>query len=258
MYKHLSREERYQIYSLVKSQHTLTEIARLKGRNRSTISRELDRGRPGYSAEQACRKSAERAQHSRNAHHFVHLDAAGFAEGSKVLQAAAVDDRLGVQVGLGPQFNRIRREAADDVELDVVSGGWLASGFYRDGWDEGNPVYWASTDLASSALATQVSVFQLHVATKRSSGLMPGHSIVDLVMLQRGGRLAYAQVALECQDRDAGQGLADEIDSLNPDRQGQLGAFHQGTGGHQRSLVAGHQDSRPSAYLRLRAQWLIR
>lgn len=69
MYKHLSREERYQIHSLLKANHTTSEIARLPGRHRSTISRELSRGRGqrGYCAEQACRKAAERAQHSRNA-----------------------------------------------------------------------------------------------------------------------------------------------------------------------------------------------
>ena len=69
MYKHLSREERYQIHSLLKANQTISEIARLLGRHRSTISRELSRGRGqrGYRAEQACRKAAGRAQSSRNA-----------------------------------------------------------------------------------------------------------------------------------------------------------------------------------------------
>lgn len=69
MYKHLSREERYQIHSLLKAKQTISEIARLLGRHRSTISRELSRGRGqrGYRAEQACLKASERAQRSRNA-----------------------------------------------------------------------------------------------------------------------------------------------------------------------------------------------
>ena len=69
MYKHLSREERYQIYSLMKANHTPTQIARLLGRSRSTISRELSRGcgGRGYRAEQACQKAQERSQGSRNA-----------------------------------------------------------------------------------------------------------------------------------------------------------------------------------------------
>jgi IS30 family transposase len=45
MYKHLSREERYQIHSLLKAKQTVSEIARSLGRSRSTISRELSRGR---------------------------------------------------------------------------------------------------------------------------------------------------------------------------------------------------------------------
>ncbi len=53
MYKHLSREERYQIYSLLKAKQTISAIARFLGRSRSTISRELIRGRGhrGYRAE---------------------------------------------------------------------------------------------------------------------------------------------------------------------------------------------------------------
>ena len=46
MYKHLirdlSREERYQIQSLVRAQHTTAEIARLLGRHPSTIGRQIN------------------------------------------------------------------------------------------------------------------------------------------------------------------------------------------------------------------------
>ena len=69
MYKHLSTEERYQIYSLMQAKHSLTEISLLLGRHRSTISREINRGRGqrGYRAEQACHKAQERSLGSRNA-----------------------------------------------------------------------------------------------------------------------------------------------------------------------------------------------
>ena len=55
MYKHLSREERYQIQSLVRAQHTTAEIARLLVQHPSTIGREIkhDRKLKGYRAEKA-------------------------------------------------------------------------------------------------------------------------------------------------------------------------------------------------------------
>ena len=69
IYKHLSREERYQIHSLLKAKQTINVIARSLGRSRSTISRELSRGRSQrvYGAEQACAEAYGRAQRSRNA-----------------------------------------------------------------------------------------------------------------------------------------------------------------------------------------------
>jgi IS30 family transposase len=68
-YKHLSQIERYQIHSLMKSQHNITQIARLLGRDNSTISRELRRnaGCRGYRAKQACELACKRSESSRNA-----------------------------------------------------------------------------------------------------------------------------------------------------------------------------------------------
>jgi IS30 family transposase len=69
-YKHLSQIERYQIASLMKAQHSITQIASLIGRHKSTISRELRRnaGSRGYRPKQACEKAVERSKHSRNAY----------------------------------------------------------------------------------------------------------------------------------------------------------------------------------------------
>lgn len=68
-YKHLSQTERYQIYSLMKARHTITEIAQLLGRNKSTISRELRRnaGDRGYRPTQACEVALKRSESCRNA-----------------------------------------------------------------------------------------------------------------------------------------------------------------------------------------------
>ena len=68
-YKHLSQIERYQIHSLMKAQHNITQIAQLLGRDKSTISRELRRnaGCRGYKAKQACELACKRSESSRNA-----------------------------------------------------------------------------------------------------------------------------------------------------------------------------------------------
>lgn len=66
-YKHLSQIERYQIYSLMKANQTISQIADQLGRHKSTISRELSRneGRRGYRPKQACELALSRAQGSR-------------------------------------------------------------------------------------------------------------------------------------------------------------------------------------------------
>ena len=62
MYTHLTREERYQIYALLKAGHNQVEIAGILNRSGSTISRELARncGRRGYRPKQAHNKAIER------------------------------------------------------------------------------------------------------------------------------------------------------------------------------------------------------
>jgi len=69
-YKHLSQIERYQIASLMKAKHSITQIASLVGRHKSTISRELRRnaGSRGYRPKQASELAIERSEQSRNAY----------------------------------------------------------------------------------------------------------------------------------------------------------------------------------------------
>lgn len=68
-YTHLTQNERYQIYALIKAGHPQSEIAQLLDRHPSTISRELSRnsGLRGYRPKQAQRLSETRSANSRNA-----------------------------------------------------------------------------------------------------------------------------------------------------------------------------------------------
>ena len=71
-YTHLSQTERYQIQALMKAGQTQIDIARILGRHKSTISRELTRGSGsrGYRPRQAQNLSEARSQCSRNAAHI--------------------------------------------------------------------------------------------------------------------------------------------------------------------------------------------
>ena len=66
-YTQLTQEQRYQIHSLLKMEHSQTEIAECLGVHKSTVSRELRRnmGQRGYSPKQAHHKALIRRGHSR-------------------------------------------------------------------------------------------------------------------------------------------------------------------------------------------------
>src|SRR5690625_4460368 len=66
-YTHLTREERYQIWAMLRTEHSVREIACTLDRSPSTISREIRRnsGRRGYRPKQAHDLAAARAHSSR-------------------------------------------------------------------------------------------------------------------------------------------------------------------------------------------------
>ena len=68
-YTHLSQSERYQIYALLKAGLSLSEIATILARHRSTIYREVSRnsGLRGYRPKQAEVLASQRSERCRNA-----------------------------------------------------------------------------------------------------------------------------------------------------------------------------------------------
>ena len=64
IYTQLTSEQRYQIYALLKAEHTLTFIAEIIGKHKSTICREIARnsGGRGYRPIQAQRLCDQRKQ----------------------------------------------------------------------------------------------------------------------------------------------------------------------------------------------------
>src|SRR5688572_3685151 len=65
-YRQLTREQRYQIYALIKGAHNRSQIAVIVGCHKSTISRELRRnhGAHGYYPNQAQQLAGRRQRHS--------------------------------------------------------------------------------------------------------------------------------------------------------------------------------------------------
>jgi IS30 family transposase len=63
-YHQLTQEQRYQIYALKKTRHSLSEIAEVIGVHKSTVSRELNRnrGQRGYRPQQAQNLAVQRRQ----------------------------------------------------------------------------------------------------------------------------------------------------------------------------------------------------
>ncbi len=147
---------------------------------------------------------------------------------SESFPAVTVDDGLGHQAGLDPLGNGVRREAADNVELEPNR---LTGIVHRNRRHEGNFVLRTSPGLAFRALLTEVGVIQLQRTAEQPSGLLPRHGAIDLVVQQPDGRIAHAQISLECHGRDAGFVLTDEVDGQEPGRQRQLEVFHQRAGG---------------------------
>jgi len=64
IYTQLTQEQRYQIYALMKAEHSQAEIAEIVGVHKSTVSREVrpNRGLKGYRPQQAHRLAVQRRQ----------------------------------------------------------------------------------------------------------------------------------------------------------------------------------------------------
>lgn len=82
-YKHLTQNQRYQISSLLKTNTSRSEIARIIGCDKSTISREIKRnkGQRGYRPSQADNKA-----HARKANNSLHVSAFGWSYVAALLE----------------------------------------------------------------------------------------------------------------------------------------------------------------------------
>ena len=71
--EHLTSGQRYEIHALLKARHSQSEIARMLGKDKSVISREIRRngGKRGYSAARAQKMAEERKERYGRARKFT-------------------------------------------------------------------------------------------------------------------------------------------------------------------------------------------
>lgn len=124
-YTQLTREERYQIYSLLKAGHSPCEIARLIHRDKSTVSRELHRncGRRGYRPHQAqCLAAARRRGCAGNARRF---GARHWRLIEQLIQRQWSPEQAAGRLGLLKRFDISPERIYRHVLADKAAGGRL-------------------------------------------------------------------------------------------------------------------------------------
>lgn len=117
-YRHLSQEERYQIYALLKAGRGAAQIAVILGRHKTTIGRELARnsGLRGYRPNQATQLAQARSLRSRNARR---ISAMSWGRVTKQLQQQWSPEQIAPIVGISHET--IYRH----VYADKAAGGEL-------------------------------------------------------------------------------------------------------------------------------------
>lgn len=84
--------------------------------------------------------------------------------------------------------------------------------------------------LAARSFSAEIGVIQLDLSLQ-DVGLLPlSHGPEDLVVQQPGGVVVHPQTAAQLKGRDAGLGLADQVEGQKPLGQRQLGRLHDRAG----------------------------
>ena len=156
------------------------------------------------------------------AHDDGFVRATGPGDGTEAGQSVGAYRAARGEVALGPIRNRVQGESRHEVELDAQRMPGVGE---RDSRHEGTLVLRAPPGLAARALAAEVGVIDRNVTAQDVAILARGHRQHELVVHEPSRWVAHAQVALECQRRQAGLGLADQVDRQEPHAQGKLAAL---------------------------------
>ena len=164
------------------------------------------------------------------------MAAACRGDGAEAGQAIGEHCAARSQVLPGPGADRLRTEPSHRRDFGVNRVACLAEG---NGCNDGNLVLRSSTCLAARSFSAKVGIIHLDLSPQHVGILPLAHGPENLVVQQPGGVVLHAQMAAELERGDAGFGLPDQIESLKPSGERQLGGLHDRTGRERGLMTAG-------------------
>ena len=164
------------------------------------------------------------------------MSAACIGNGAEAGESIGEHRASGGEVVLGPLSDRFEGEPGDQRQLGARGMPVVGQ---RDGDHEGHFVLGATSGLAAAALAAQVGIIDLDRPLQHMAVFPFGHRLHQFVMDQPCGRVTHSQLSLQCQRRQPGLGLADEVNREEPGAQPELRAVTHGAGDERRLMPAG-------------------
>src|SRR5664280_456316 len=143
----------------------------------------------------------------------------------KTAQAIGSDYTTWREVFVSPVDNRFARKARNRRHFNIQRS---AFGTERNGCHKWHFVLGTTTGLAAGQFTTEVSVIHLDITTQLVLSIPFDHRLHQLLLYQPSRGVAHAQLPFKIKCRQAGLGLADQINGQEPNAQRQVGALEQG------------------------------
>ena len=143
----------------------------------------------------------------------------------KTPQAIGSDCTAWREVFVSPVDNRFARKSRNGRHFNSQGS---AFGTERDGCHKWHFVLRTPPGLASSQFTAEIGVIHLNITTQPVLSILFDHRLHKLLLYQPSRGVAHAQLPFKIECRQAGLGLADQINCQEPNAQCQVGALEQG------------------------------
>jgi hypothetical protein len=164
------------------------------------------------------------------------MHAPGLCGRAETGQAIGTSGAARGEVGAGPHGNRLEGETGHWRELGAQRMALIAE---RDGGHKRDFVLGATTDLPAATLAAEAGIIDMDLASENIGLFACSHCVHQFVMNEPRRWITHAQVSFECERRQSGLGLANQVDGKEPDRQPKLCTLENGTGNQRGLMTAG-------------------